>query len=79
MINWKSLLSDSRFWAAFVGVVEAILIAFNYNQMTIENVTKIIMANATLITIICASVTVKTSIAVKKNMAEMDKKLNMLK
>lgn len=49
MINWKQKLTSRKFWAAIIGFVTAILVAFNVNNLTIEQVVAVITACATLI------------------------------
>ncbi len=48
-IDWKQKLTSRKFWAAIIGFVTAILVAFNVNNLTIEQVTGLITAAATLI------------------------------
>lgn len=48
-VNWKQKLSSRKFWAAAVGFVSAILIALNYTDIQIEQVTTIITAGGVLI------------------------------
>lgn len=48
-INWKQKLTSRKFWAAVVGFVTAILVAFGANDLTIEQVTSVISASAVLI------------------------------
>ncbi len=48
-INWKAKLTSRKFWAAVVGFVTALMIAFAAPQATITQVTGIITAGATLI------------------------------
>jgi uncharacterized membrane protein len=48
-INWKQKLTSRKFWAAVVGFVTALMIAFAAPQATITQVTGIITAGATLI------------------------------
>jgi len=48
-IDWKSKLTSRKFWAAVVGFVTAILVAFNVNDLTIEQVVGLITAASTLI------------------------------
>ena len=52
MINWKRKLTSRKFWLAVIGFVTAILIFYNVDGNTIERVTSIIMAGATLIAFI---------------------------
>lgn len=49
MINWKRKLTSRKFWLAVIGFVTAILIFFNVDKGTIEQVAALIMAGATLI------------------------------
>lgn len=49
MIDWKKKLSSRKFWAAVVGFVSAILVALNYPQMTIEQVTGVVTAGGVLV------------------------------
>jgi uncharacterized membrane protein len=48
-INWKSKLTSRKFWAAAVGFISSLLVAFAVPQATITQVTGIIMSGATLI------------------------------
>lgn len=48
-VNWKQKLSSRKFWAAVIGFVTAILVAFGVNNLTIEQVVAIITASSTLI------------------------------
>ena len=41
-INWKQKLSSRKFWAAVAGFVTAILVAFNVENGTVEQITAII-------------------------------------
>lgn len=54
MIDWKKKLTSRKFWLALVGFVTALLVAFNVDGGTIEQITSIIMAFATLIAYILA-------------------------
>lgn len=49
MINWKQKLTSRKFWAAVVGFVTPILIAFNVPDLTVEQVATIITSTGTLI------------------------------
>lgn len=53
-IDWKKKLTSRKFWIALVGFVTALLVAFKVNGGTIEQITSIIMAFATLIAYILA-------------------------
>lgn len=48
-INWKQKLTSRKFWAAIVTFVTSILVAFNVPDLTIEQVTTIIMGGAGMI------------------------------
>lgn len=48
-INWKQKLTSRKFWAAVVGFITPILIVFNVPDLTIEQVSTVIMSGATLI------------------------------
>lgn len=48
-INWKQKLTSRKFWAAFVGFITALLIAFGVDNLTIEQVVALITAASTLI------------------------------
>lgn len=48
-INWKQKLTSRKFWAAVTGFVSSILIAFNVDNLTIEQVVSVISACAVLI------------------------------
>ena len=48
-INWKSKLTSRKFWAAIIGFITAIMVAFNFSDMTIEQVTALVSASAVLI------------------------------
>jgi hypothetical protein len=48
-INWKQKLTSRKFWAAIVTFVTSVLVAFNVPNLTIEQVTAIIMGGASMI------------------------------
>jgi len=48
-IDWKRKLSSRKFWAAVIGFVTSILVVFNVDNLTIEQVSALITAVATLI------------------------------
>jgi len=48
-INWKQKLTSRKFWAAVIGFVTAMLVAFGVNDLTIEQVVGLITAASTLI------------------------------
>ena len=48
-INWKQKLTSRKLWVAVVTFVTAILVAFNVPNLTIEQVSAIIMGGASMI------------------------------
>lgn len=48
-INWKRKFTSRKFWVAIVGFVTALLVAFNVDKLTIEQVVAIISALGTLV------------------------------
>jgi uncharacterized membrane protein len=48
-INWKQKLTSRKFWAAIITFVTSILVAFKVPDLTIEQVTAIIMGGAGMI------------------------------
>ena len=48
-INWKQKLTSRKFWAALIGVITALLIAFNVPDMTVQQIVAVVSAFATLI------------------------------
>lgn len=53
-IDWKKKLTSRKFWMALIGFITSILIAFNVDAGSIEQITSIIMSGATLIAYILA-------------------------
>ncbi len=53
-IDWVRKLTSRKFWIALVGFVTALLVAFNVDAGSIEQVTSIIMSFASLIAYILA-------------------------
>lgn len=49
MIDWKRKLTSRKFWAAVVGFVAPLLIAFGISESEVTQVVAIIMAGANLI------------------------------
>jgi len=49
VINWKTKLTSRKFWAAVTGFATAILVAFNVDNLTIEQVVSIISACSVLV------------------------------
>lgn len=48
-IDWKSKLTSRKFWAAVIGFVAPMLLAFGVSESVATQVTGIIMAGASLI------------------------------
>ena len=48
-INWKQKLTSRKFWAAVIGFITAMMVAFGVNDLTIEQVVAMITAASTLI------------------------------
>lgn len=48
-INWKSKLTSRKFWAAVIGFVTALMVAFGVDDLTIKQVVSVISASAVLI------------------------------
>ena len=48
-INWKQKLTSRKFWAAVITFITSVLVAFNVSDLTIEQVTTIIMGGAGMI------------------------------
>lgn len=48
-IDWAQKLTSRKFWAAVVGFVTAVLVALNFDSLTIEQVTAVITAGSVLI------------------------------
>ena len=48
-IDWKRKLTSRKFWLAVIGFVTAILVAFNVDKLTVEQLMAIISALGTLV------------------------------
>ena len=48
-VNWKQKLTSRKFWAALIGFITALLVAFGVDDLTIEQVVGMITAASTLI------------------------------
>lgn len=53
-IDWKKKLSSRKFWAAVVGFVTPLLIAFGVSETVAAEISAIIMSGASLIAYIIA-------------------------
>lgn len=60
-INWKQKLTSRKFWAAVITFVTSVLVAFNVPDLTIEQVTAIIMGGASMIAYIIGEGLVDTA------------------
>ena len=54
MIGWKKKLSSRKFWAAIVGFVTPLLLAFGVAETAVAQVAAIIMAGADVVAYILA-------------------------
>lgn len=48
-IDWAAKLTSRKFWLAVCGLVSGLLMAFRADEKTIENITGIIMAGASVL------------------------------
>ena len=48
-IDWKRKLTSRKFWVAVIGFITAIMVAFNVDKLTVEQVVAIISALGTLV------------------------------
>jgi uncharacterized membrane protein len=48
-IDWKQKLTSRKFWAAVIGFVTAVMVAFNVDKLTIEQVVSIVSGCSVLI------------------------------
>lgn len=53
-IDWVRKLTSRKFWVALIGFVGALLVAFNVDAGSVEQITSIIMSFASLIAYILA-------------------------
>lgn len=53
-INWIKKLTSRKFWIALIGFISSLLVAFNVDAGSVEQITSIIMSGATLIAYILA-------------------------
>ena len=53
-IDWKKKLTSRKFWVALIGFISSLLVAFNVDSGSVEQITSIIMSGATLIAYILA-------------------------
>jgi uncharacterized membrane protein len=60
-INWKQKLTSRKFWAALIGFVTALLVAFGADNLTIEQVVALITAMSSLIAYIIGEGMVDTA------------------
>ena len=66
-IDWKRKLTSRKFWAALVAFITALLLAFNVDAGSVEQITSIIMSFASLIAYILAEGLVDASSTGEKN------------
>ncbi len=48
-INWKQKLTSRKFWAAIIGVATSVMVIFNVDNLTVEQVVALITATSTVI------------------------------
>lgn len=53
-IDWKAKLSSRKFWCAIISFVTALLVAFNIDNLTIEQVVAVVSALGSLVIYIVA-------------------------
>lgn len=68
-IDWKKKLSSRKFWAAIIGFVSPLLLAFGLGEGTVTEITGIIMSAGTLIAYIISEGFVDAS---QKNLTEVE-------
>ena len=71
-INWGQKLTSRKFWAAVVGFVTALLLAFGVSDSETTQVAVVIMAGATLIAYIVGEGMVDASRALDEGEANHD-------
>ena len=49
MVDWKRKLTSRRFWLAVVGLVSGLLMAFKVDAETVETISGVVMAAASVI------------------------------
>ena len=54
MIDWKTKLSSRKFWSLLIALIGAVLVALNVPHGSVESITAIIGAFASIITYILA-------------------------
>lgn len=54
MIDWKTKLSSRKFWSLLIALIGAVLVALNVPNGSVESITAIIGAFASIITYILA-------------------------
>lgn len=53
-IDWIKKLTSRKFWMALIGFITSLLVAFNVDEGSIEQIASIIMSGATVISYILA-------------------------
>ena len=69
-INWKAKLTSRKFWAAVVGFVTPLLVAFGASDAVVAQAAAIIMSGATVIAYIVGEGMVDASREENKNADE---------
>lgn len=66
-MDWKKKLTSRKFWAAIIGFITTLLVAFGVPDLQIEQVAAVITAGATLIAYIIGEGLVDAKRAEKEN------------
>ena len=66
-MDWKKKLTSRKFWAAIIGFITTLLVAFGVPDLQIEQVAAVITAAATLIAYIIGEGLVDAKRAEKEN------------
>lgn len=67
-MDWKKKLSSRKFWAAVAGLVAAVLVLFNVDEITTEKIIALITAEGTLVSyILCEGAIDKAALEEKDN------------
>ena len=73
-ISWKQKLTSRKFWAAVIGFVTAVLVAFNVPNLQIEQIISILTATSALVAYIIGEGLVDSARIISTNATSEDKK-----
>ena len=79
MIDWKSKLTSRKFWMAIIGLVTGIMLAFKVDAQTVETVSGVIMAGASVIAYIIGEGLIDAAGAVNDMPSIIPIDMNMIK